>query len=198
MTFALRWVWSSNGESVIGESPSAWVVRWAAGIVAGASVLDVACGGGRHARLFAARGCKVTALDRDSTLAQTFAEERNVDFIAADLEAGPWPLADDQFDAIIVTNYLHRPLFPALKRALAPGGLLIYETFAAGNAAFGKPSNPDYLLRPRELLDELATDMRVLAFEDGFIAQPKPAMVQRLAARSVDPAAPLVVEMCHL
>lgn len=183
---------------MIGESPSAWVVRWAAGIVAGASVLDVACGGGRHARLFAARGCKVTALDRDSTLAQTFAEERNVDFIAADLEAGPWPLADDQFDAIIVTNYLHRPLFPALKRALAPGGLLIYETFAAGNAAFGKPSNPDYLLRPRELLDELATDMRVLAFEDGFIAQPKPAMVQRLAARSVDPAAPLVVEMCHL
>ncbi len=160
--------------------------------------MDVACGGGRHARLLAARGCKVTALDRDSAFAQALAGEPNVEFIEADLENGAWPLGDTRFDAIIVTNYLHRPLFPVLKSALAPGGLLIYETFAAGNAAFGRPSNPDYLLRPRELLEAFGTDMRVLAFEDGFIAQPKPAMVQRIAVRNADPAAPLAAERCHL
>ena len=109
-----------------------------------------------------------------------------------------WPLADAQYDVVIVTNYLHRPLFPALKSAVARGGLLIYETFAVGNAVFGRPSNPDYLLRPRELLDVFGTDMRVLAFEDGFIAQPKPAMVQRIAVRNAEPDAPLAAERCHL
>ncbi len=183
---------------MIGENPSAWVVRWLANVEAGARVLDVACGSGRHARLFAARGCKVTAVDRDQTFAQALAGEPNVNFIAADLESGTWPLGDAQFDAIVVTNYLHRPLFPAIKSALAPGGLLIYETFAAGNAAFGRPSNPDYLLRPRELLEVLGADMRVLAFEDGFSVQPKPAMVQRIAARKADPAATLAAGRCHL
>ena len=137
-------------------------------------------------------------MDRDPTFAQGFADEPHIDFIAADLEAGAWPFTAAEFDAIIVTNYLHRPLFPTLKNALAPGGLLIYETFAAGNAEFGRPSNPDYLLRPRELLDVFGTDMRVLAFEDGFVAQPKPAMVQRIAVRTVDSAAPLTAGRCHL
>jgi SAM-dependent methyltransferase len=183
---------------VIGETPSAWVVRWSADIAGGTSVLDVACGAGRHARLLAAHGCKVTAVDRDRAAAHALAGEPNVEFMQADLEAGTWPLADKQFDAIIVTNYLHRPLFAALKGALAPGGLLIYETFAAGNAAFGRPSNPDYLLRPRELLEVFGTDMRVLAFEDGFVAQPKPAMVQRIAVRNVAADAPLAAERCLL
>lgn len=177
---------------------SRWVERWLHGIGSGSRVLDVACGGGRHARLLAAAGCKVTAVDRDPVFAQALAGEPNVEFIAADLEAGAWPLGDAQFDAIIVTNYLHRPLFSALKNALAPCGLLIYETFAVGNAAFGRPSNPDYLLRPRELLDVFGTDMRVVAFEDGFIAQPKPAMVQRIAARKADPCATLSAERCRL
>ncbi len=181
-----------------GEGPSPWVVRWTADIAAGASVLDVACGSGRHSRLLAARGCSVTALDRDPDCAHSLDGVPNLRFLAADLEARAWPLADAQYDAIIVTNYLHRPLFPALINALARGGLLIYETFAVGNAVFGRPSNPDYLLRPRELLDAFGTDMRVLAFEDGFIAQPKPAMVQRIAVRNVDPAAPLAAERCHL
>ncbi len=182
---------------MIGEPPSAWVVRWTAELAGGASVLDVACGAGRHARLLAARGCKVTAVDRDRA-ALELASESNVDFVQADLEAAAWPFADRQFDAIVVTNYLHRPLFPALKSALAPGGLLIYETFAAGNAAFGRPTNPDYLLRPRELLEVFGSDMRVLAFEDGFVAQPKPAMVQRIAVRNADPDAQLAAERCHL
>ena len=177
---------------------SGWVERWSHSVSSGSRVLDVACGGGRHARLLAARGCKVTALDRDPASAQALAGDPNIEFIAADLEAGAWPLGDAQFDAIVVTNYLHRPLFPALMNALAPGGLLIYETFAAGNAAFGKPSNPDYLLRPRELLDAFGTDMRVLAFEDGFTGQPKPALVQRIAVRKVDPQAMLAAERCHL
>ncbi len=184
-----------TGDSV---TASCWVERWSHSVSPGSRVLDVACGGGRHARLFAARGCRVTALDRDPASGQALAGEPEIEFIAADLEAGAWPLAVAQFDAIIVTNYLHRPLFPALMNALAAGGLLIYETFAAGNAAFGKPSNPDYLLRPRELLDAFGTDMRVLAFEDGFTEQPKPALVQRIAVRKVDPRATLAAERCRL
>ena len=137
-------------------------------------------------------------MDRDPASAQALANEPNVEFVQADLEVNEWPLGNKTFDAIVVTNYLHRPLFPALKRALAPGGLLVYETFAAGNAEFGRPSNPDYLLRPRELLVAFGADMRVLAFEDGFTAQPKRAMVQRIAARKGDVAAVLSAEKCHL
>ncbi len=180
------------------ETASAWVARWADGVASGSRVLDLASGGGRHARLFAARGCQVTAVDRDPACAQTLADEPSVRFIAADLEGGPWPFGDAQFDVIVVTNYLHRPLFPALVGALAPDGLLIYETFAAGNAAFGRPSSPDYLLRPRELLDVFGAHLRVLAFEDGFVAQPKPAMVQRITARKSEPRAVLPVELCLL
>ncbi len=183
---------------MISEGASAWVVRWSAHIASGASALDVASGTGRHARLLAARGCVVIAVDRDAICARSLDGVPNVRFIAADLENGAWPLGSAQFDAIVVTNYLHRPLFPVLKNALAPGGLMIYETFAAGNAAFGRPSNPDYLLCPRELLDAFGTDVRVLAFEDGYVQQPKPAMVQRIALRNVDPAAPLAAERCHL
>ena len=183
---------------MIGEAPSAWVVRWTADIARGASVLDLACGAGRHSRLLAARGCSVTAVDRDPSVAKESASEPNVDFIEADLETDGWPLPGRQFDAIIVTNYLHRPLFAALKGALAPDGLLLYETFAVGNAAFGRPSNPDYLLRPRELLEVFGSDMRVIAFEDGFVGKPKPAMVQRIAVRNVAPDAPLTAERCRL
>ena len=137
-------------------------------------------------------------MDRDPTLAQALAGEPNIDFIAADLETCLWPLGDARFDVIVATNYLHRPLFPALEAALAPGGLLIYETFAAGNAAFGKPSNPDYLLQPRELLDVFGATLKVLAFEDGFTAQPKPAMVQRIAARRAEPRTFLPADACGL
>lgn len=177
---------------------SPWVKRWVDSIAPGSRVLDVACGEGRHARLFAGRGCAVTAVDRDPAFAQALAGEPNIDFIDADFEAGVWPLGDHRFDVIVVTNYLHRPLFSALDAALAPGGLLIYETFAAGNAAFGRPSNPDFLLQPRELFDVFGAALRVLAFEDGFIALPKPAMVQRITARKSEPHAILPAERCQL
>jgi SAM-dependent methyltransferase len=177
--------------------PSAWVERWARAVAAGSRVLDLACGHGRHARLFAARGCLVTAVDRDPECGVALRKVRNVDFLCADLETDPWPFSST-FDAIVVANYLHRPLAGALLAALAPGGLLIYETFAVGNAEFGRPSNADYLLAPRELLDTLGAELRVLAFEDGYVAAPRRAMVQRIAARKAPPREPLPANLCGL
>jgi SAM-dependent methyltransferase len=165
------------------EAPSPWVTRFAHLVAPGASVLDVACGAGRHARFFAARGCTVDAVDRDVTLADTFARVDGVRFRAADIEAGPWPYPGRRFDAVIVTNYLHRPLFPVLRDAVAEAGVLIYETFARGNEAFGKPSNPAFLLQPRELLDVFSAQFVIVAYEDGVIEAPRAARIQRLCAQ---------------
>jgi SAM-dependent methyltransferase len=157
------------------DAPSPWVVRWAP-LVTHGTVLDVACGGGRHAKFFLSKGLKVVALDRE---AQVIPGAR---FIQADLEDGsPWPLADERFEGIVVTNYLYRPLFQRLQASLAPGGVLIYETFMLGNEKFGKPSNPAFLLRPGELLEAFA-DLTVKGFEEGEVRDPKPAMIQRLCA----------------
>lgn len=166
--------------------PSPWVVSHGECVPAGATVLDVASGGGRHARWFAARGCVVDAVDRDP---QSPGEP--VRFIQADIESGPWPWpASRRWDAVIVTNYLHRPLLPLLVGAIAPGGLLIYETFALGNEQFGKPSNPDFLLRPGELLDAVRGHLEVVAYAHGRVEiatapgqAPRPAVIQRIAAR---------------
>jgi SAM-dependent methyltransferase len=158
------------------------VLRFAHLVPAGARVLDVACGGGRHALLFAARGCTVDAVDRDASCSEAFAGNERVRFLAADLEGGPWPYAGRKFDAVVVTNYLHRPLLPSLLDALDERGVLIYETFAAGNEAFGRPANPAFLLAPRELLDVFGARLHVLAYEDGVVARPRPARVQRLCA----------------
>jgi len=154
---------------------SDWVRRWAPRVCAG-TVLDLACGSGRHSRLFLERGLPVVAVDRE---AQDIPGTR---FIQADLEDGsPWPIPGERFQAVVVTNYLHRPLFPRLTEALAPGGLLIYETFMLGNERHGRPSNPDFLLRPGELLDAFR-GLAILGFEEGFAATPKPSMIQRLCA----------------
>ncbi len=165
------------------SSPSPWAVRWAALAPAACAVLDVACGGGRHARYFAARGHAVEAVDRDSAALAGLAGVSNVTTRCADMEAAAWPYAGKTFGAIIVTNYLHRPLFPYLLAALAPGGVLIYETFALGNERFGRPANPDFLLTPGELLGTVRGVCRVLAYEDIFVDLPRPAMVQRICAR---------------
>lgn len=161
-------------------APSEWIVRFAPRVRAGGTVLDVAAGAGRHARLFLARGHAVTAIDRD---VGRLAPHPALRAIAADLEDGsPWPLAGERFDAVVVTNYLWRPLLPALVEAVAPGGLLLYETFAEGNARFGKPSNPDFLLRPGELLELVRGRLVVAAYEHGETPAPRPAVVQRIAA----------------
>jgi SAM-dependent methyltransferase len=168
--------------------PSAWVCRWSTLVPDGARVLDVACGAGRHVRWFAARGARVTALDRD---VQALAPLRAlaapaVEVIAADIENAPWPLAGRRFDAVVVTNYLWRALLPTLSASVDAAGVLIYETFARGNETVGRPSNPDFLLAPGELLRALP-GLRVIAFEDGFLADPHPRFVQRVAAvREVD------------
>lgn len=168
---------------------SPWVVRFAPLIRARGVVLDLACGRGRHARLLAARGCDVLAVDRDAEALAGLAGA-GVRTLCADLEQGAWPLAGLRFDAIVVTNYLHRPQFPHLLAALAPDGVLIYETFADGNARFGKPSRPEFLLQPDELLDRFGKALRVVAFEQGEVAQPVPAVIQRLCGVGVERAWP--------
>jgi len=166
---------------------SQWVQRWSHLVAPGASVLDVACGRGRHVHWFAARGHPVTAVDRSAEALQTMAglaAGGKAQLVLADIENAPWPLLQDgaaqRFGAVIVTNYLWRALMPILLESIAPGGVLLYETFAAGNASVGKPSRPEFLLQPRELLD-WCHGLRVVAFEDGFCDDP-PRFVQRIAA----------------
>ena len=160
---------------------SAWVQRFAHLIAANARVLDLAAGRGRHARFFAARGARVMAVDRDAEALSALAGVSGIDTRVADLESGAWPFGTATFDAIVVANYLHRPLLPHLLSSLDDRGVLLYETFANGNERFGRPRNPDFLLRPSELLD-LARDLTVVAFEQGRVAGEPPAVVQRLAA----------------
>jgi SAM-dependent methyltransferase len=162
--------------------PSPWVLQWAPRISPGGPVLDLAAGSGRHTNLLLRAGHPVLAVDRDT--AALHAGHPTAEILEADLEDGtPWPIAGRLFAGIVVTNYLHRPLLPQLVQSLLPGGLLIYETFAIGNERFGRPSNPAFLLAPGELLafaEEF--DLTVLGYFSGEIGQPKPAVVQRLAA----------------
>ena len=162
--------------------PSAWVVRWAPLIAAGGRVLDVAAGSGRHARWLAARGYAVDAVDRDAAELAALQGVPGVTTLCVDLENGPWPYQRGVFAGVVVANYLHRPLFPELIAALAPGGVLIYETFAVGNERFGKPSNPAFLLKTGELLNVVRGRLKVVAYEDVMLETPRPAMVQRICA----------------
>jgi len=187
----------SPSSNPLARAPSPWVVRFGAQLASGARVLDVACGHGRHARWFAQRGCRVTAVDIDAGCGASLAGDTAVSFVQADLENAPWPFAGQVFDVVVIVHYLHRPLLPLLADALAPGGLLLYETFAAGNERFGRPRNPDFLLQPRELLQAFGA-LRLLAFEDGLQAAPSAAMVQRIAARRLEPLATAPVEALAL
>lgn len=160
------------------EAPSAWVQRWSPLVRPGGAVLDVACGLGRHMRWFAERGHPVTGVDRSPEAIAAVAPLGRA--LCADIEGGPWPLAGERFAGVVVTNYLWRPLMPRLLDSLAPGGVLIYETFAAGNETVGKPSRPDFLLQAGELL-RVCQGLRVVAYEDGFLDAPA-RFVQRIAA----------------
>jgi len=166
-------------------APSAWVQRWSHLVAPGGWVLDVACGQGRHARWFHARNHPLALVDRARAAIESIALPASAcEAVVADIENGPWPFAGRQFAAVVVTNYLWRPLMPTLLASLAPGGVLIYETFAQGNETVGKPSRPDFLLRSGELL-ALCQGLRIVAFEDGFEeAAPGRAarFVQRIAA----------------
>jgi SAM-dependent methyltransferase len=176
----------SDGCSAHGSgapAPSPWFVRFASLVPPGARVLDLACGTGRHTRLFAGRGCRVLAVDRDAAALATLGGVAGAETARLDLESGPWPLGGEQFDAIVVANYLHRPLFVPLLRALAADGALLYETFARGNEAFGRPSNPEFLLEAGELLRLAEGRLTVVAYEHGAIETgARRAIVQRIAA----------------
>jgi len=163
--------------------PSDWITRWAHLLTPGCSVLDVACGGGRHLAWLAQRRHAVTGVDQ--SIASARQTVPSAELVCADIENNPWPLRtpDGQlrtFGAVVVTNYLWRPLLPTLLKSLEPGGVLLYETFADGNAQFGRPSRPDFLLQPGELLRACAV-LDVVAYEHGFLDHP-PRVVQRIAA----------------
>ena len=167
------------------EPPSPWVQRWSHLVADGGTVLDVACGRGRHAYWFHASNHPLALVDRSQEAIESIAIPTiSCEAVVADIENGPWPFSGRQFDAVVVTNYLWRPLLPTLVNSLAPGGVLIYETFTQGNETVGKPSRPDFLLRPGELL-EVCSGLRVVAFEDGFSSGPDgqaARFVQRIAA----------------
>src|SRR3954466_8152343 len=166
------------------DRPSDWVARWVNQIRPGGTVLDLACGSGRHSRFLAVQGFRVCAVDSDQHALQGLHDSAGITIVLADLESSPWPFQQSSFDGVVVTNYLHRALFPNIVGALATGGVLIYETFAAGNERFGRPSNPDFLLRPGELLEVARSRLRVVAYEDVEVTAPKSAKVQRICARN--------------
>ncbi len=181
-----------------GDIPiSAWMQRFYGLIPMGGRVLDLACGAGRHSRFLSAAGREVLAVDRDPALLEGLAAA-GIATRQVDLENGPggfdWPFEEQVFSAIVVTNYLHRPLFPAMLASLQEHGLLIYETFAVGNAAYGRPANPDFLLADAELIRQMqsnpAVRMHVLAYEQGYVDQPKPAVIQRICARKAASGSP--------
>ena len=173
-------------------TPSPWVTRFAPLAPVGGPVLDLACGGGRHGRHFLERGHPVVLLDRDVSDVRDLAGRANVEIVEADLERGDaLPFAGRQFAAIVVANYLWRPILPRLADAVAEGGLLIYETFGRGNEQYSRPRNPDHLLRAGELLEAFGKDLQVVAYEHGLRRDPKPRVVQRIAAVRGDAPVPI-------
>ena len=173
----------NHGRALESGGPSDWVVRWSHLVAPGGRILDLACGHGRHARYLAHHGHAVIACDRDADALASLGGVPGVEAVRADLEDGaPWPLPEGGFAAIVVVNYLHRPLFPAIAASLAPGGVLIYETFALGNERYGKPSNPAFLLQRDELIEVFGRDLVVAGYEQGRTHRGRPALIQRLCA----------------
>jgi SAM-dependent methyltransferase len=172
-------------------TPSPWVKRFAHLIPPGSAVLDIACGHGRHAHLARALGHPVTAVDIDTTGVADLGSDPGVTIVSVDLEGGPWPFPAGAFGAVVVTNYLHRPHYPHLAASLQEGGVLLIDTFAAGNERHGRPRNPDFLLAPGELLRAFAGRLQVVGYECGYEALPRPAVRQRLCAINGPGPAPL-------
>lgn len=178
------------------SQPSPWVMRFAPLIPAGAPVLDLACGSGRHVRALAALGHPLLGVDRDAQALAGLRDLPGVRTLVADLEAAPWPLEQRRFGGVVVTRYLWRPLLPGIVRAVADGGVLIYETFALGQQTVGRPSRAEFLLRTGELLEAVRGQLRVVAYEDGFDPAAGGCFVQRICAvrgadtRADDPLPP--------
>lgn len=171
---------------MVSNAPSDWITRWSHLLAKDATVLDIACGSGRHLRYFSEQGHAITGIDQDISGIPTLPSTATL--VKCDIERHPWPLitqdAPTTFGAVIVTNYLWRPLFPTILQSIGRNGVLLYETFAIENAAVGRPSRPEYLLEPGELL-ELCKSLRVVAYEHGFLENPA-RIVQRIAAVQSD------------
>lgn len=165
------------------QIPSLWLTRFAPLIRPGGTVLDLACGNGRNTRWLARQGWHVEAVDRDAEAIAGLQGLENVTTLQADLEGAPWPYPERRFDGIVVCRYLYRPLLPLLAASLAENGVLIYETFMVGQERFGHPRNPDFLLLPDELLNAFSDKLQIVAFEQGVISEPNPAVIQRICAR---------------
>jgi len=165
------------------NAPSPWIARFCSEIEPGGAVLDLACGGGRHSVFLLEQGHPVTAADIDVSALADIRGAVGLEIVTADLENDAWPFSGQQFAAVVVANYLHRPLFPYIAAALAPGGVLLYETFAAGNERYGHPRNPDYLLKRGELISGVLAGLTILAYEDLTVEAFRPAAVQRVCAR---------------
>jgi SAM-dependent methyltransferase len=177
------WQASSDNTPEVNNPPSSWVTRFARYVPAGSRVLDLACGSGRHSRLFIEHGFRVLAVDRDLSGMGDLVDHPDIDAVQVDLEDGrPFPFKDERFGGVIVANYLYRPILGDIVSAVGEGGLLIYETFAKGNEPFDGPSRPDFLLDRGELLEAVRGELAVLAYEDLIIADPRPAAIQRIAA----------------
>ncbi len=179
----------TNGPSGAGDrrprrsEPSPWIVRFAPLVAPGRTVLDLACGAGRHTRFFLGRGHAVTAVDRDVEGLSDLAGTANLQIVQTDLEDGsPWPLPGQRFGAVVVTNYLWRSLLPLIVAAVDEDGVLLYETFAVGNEAHGRPARPEFLLRPGELIEAVQGRLQIVAYEHGRVARPRAAIKQRLCA----------------
>ena len=173
-------------------SPFLWIVRFAPLVLPGEAVLDLACGAGRHTRLFLERGRPVTGVDVDVSGLDDLRQHPRLEIVQANLEDGsPWPLPNRRFGAVVVTNYLWRPLFGPMLDAIEEGGVLLYETFALGNEAYGRPTDPDFLLRPGELIEAVRGRLQIVAYEHGYLDHPRPAIKQRLCATRSDRPLPL-------
>ena len=167
-----------------GLLPSAWVQRCSDLLKPCSTILDLACGSGRHTHYLAGKGHHVTALDKNPEALWKISSSIGIRPYEFDLESGPWPFSERKFDAIVVTNYLYRPILQNIVDALSPSGILIYETFMSGNEQFGRPSNPDFLLMPNELINLVHEKLQVLLYEAGRVNDPKPALIQRICAVS--------------
>lgn len=163
--------------------PSNWIIKHIGLIPNTGTVLDLACGNGRHTRILLEYGCSVTAIDQDISGVSDLSDRAKLSAHALDLEnRSQWPFSGDRFSAIIVTNYLYRPLFPTIIKALAPGGILLYETFASGNESLGRPRNPKHLLVEGELLSTVMRHLHVVSYQHGKVNLPRPAVIQRICA----------------
>lgn len=164
-------------------APSAWIERWHHGFGAGSTILDIACGDGRHGRLFLENGATVTFVDIDVSGLADLANDDRAEILQANLETQPWPLNNRRFDVVVVTNYLHRPLFPDIVTAVAAAGWLFYETFAVGNERYGRPTNPDYLLKHDELKHSVENELNIVGYAHSLRILPRRAVMQHIAAQ---------------